>query len=135
MFVGWATIAEIETRSCMSAWSIIVDILAAGVSVQDQETKYCFKFLMKAWMWLGILTWLETISVWLLVRLFNLDYQYMKIIDENCPLQARPSTLTGIIIITIWWKCIPNTILTTARWLSMSIYSIIPYMVFHTKIL
>ena len=44
-----------------------------------------------------------------------LERQYMKVTDENCPLQARPSTLTGITIITIWWKCLPNTILTTAR--------------------
>ena len=43
-----------------------------------------------------------------------LKFQYMKVIDENCPLQARQSTLFGIMIITMWRRCLPEKILTTA---------------------
>ena len=35
-------------------------------------------------------------------------------INEKCPLQARPSTLTGITIITMWRLSQPGLILTTA---------------------
>ena len=43
-----------------------------------------------------------------------LKHQHMKVTDENCPLQARPSTLTGITIITTWRRFQPGLILTTA---------------------
>ena len=43
-----------------------------------------------------------------------LKFQYMKVIDENCPLQARPSTLCGMVIITMWRRFIAEQILTTA---------------------
>ena len=43
-----------------------------------------------------------------------LEHQYMKVKDENCPLQARPSTLCGMVIITMWRRFIAEQILTTA---------------------
>ena len=43
-----------------------------------------------------------------------LEHQYMKVTDENCPLQARPSTLFGMVIITMWRRFIAEQILTTA---------------------
>jgi len=43
-----------------------------------------------------------------------LKHQHMKVTDENYPLQARPSTLTGITIITMLRRFIAEQILTTA---------------------
>ena len=43
-----------------------------------------------------------------------LERQYMKVTDENCPLQARPSTLCGMVIITMWRRFIAEQILTHA---------------------
>ena len=45
-----------------------------------------------------------------------LEYQYMKVPKpmNNCPLQARPSTLFGMVIITMWRRFIAEQILTHA---------------------
>ena len=43
-----------------------------------------------------------------------LEHQYMKVTDENCPLQGKPSTLFGMVIITMWRRFIAEQILTTA---------------------
>ena len=43
-----------------------------------------------------------------------LKHQHMKVTDENCPLQARPSTSCGMVIITMWRRFIAEQILTTA---------------------